>query len=79
MARTLPTNEWTEFLVLKKKPLSDLQNPQTIPPCGMNKHKQHNLYKVMRQYAPQNYKDILCPVPDSQVIDNIKKIKSAKV
>ena len=45
---------------------------------GMKDIKQVELWKNWRQFVPQPYKDMICPRPTADVIDRVKKQRSAK-
>lgn len=74
---------WTEKNILKIK-TSDakacakkLKFSNCIPP-GLPPIKQLDLYDKVRKYVPEEYKDILCPKPSSDVIVLGKKQKKEK-
>ena len=77
-------NPWTEHLLLKKTvSISDFRTnnsfkPSLLVPPGIAYEKQIDLYKKVRKYVPDEFKDVLCPKPPNYTVDHTSAISSDK-
>jgi len=66
---------WTEHHLIKKTVnISDLRTNNSFKPSllvapGIALEKQIDLYKKVRKYVPDEFKDVLCPKPPGYTVD----------
>ena len=49
-----------------------------IPAPGLKEIKQVELYSKFRRFVPDEFKDIICPKPSDEILDNIRQARSDK-
>ena len=69
-ASDLEIKKWKKAL-MKTFPINETAQ-------GISEIKQVELFTKWREFVPEEYRDIMCPKPDDDIIERIKAEKSAK-
>ncbi|KAI9910460.1 hypothetical protein PsorP6_011192 [Peronosclerospora sorghi] len=75
MAKNVLADEWQSFDIRKVGIRIVDSRPAVLPPRGMSEEKQHDIYKIMREFASDQYKDILCPEPRLEIMNRSETIE----
>ena len=77
LVKTIPSAEWIRVKLSKEGANNGIfEWPTVVGSRGLKEEKQHDLYTKVRPYVPGPYQDILCPKPDSYLMEVVKEVKA---
>ena len=63
--KTRIEEEEQKFLLFKKTAALPREKPPSLPSPGLDFQRRDYLYKNIRQFVPDEFKDVMCPCPNT--------------